>query len=79
MEAGRRLESGLSGTERLWAPYSGARWNTPRYNNGLFFQGYWEGDRGQFEHNHRWDRDRDRDRRWERDHDRDRDRYRDRR
>jgi hypothetical protein len=59
-------------------PYSGAVWVGPRYDGGQFYGGYWNGDRGRFEHDHRWDRDRrDRDRdRW-RDHDRD-DRYRDR-
>jgi hypothetical protein len=47
-------------------PYEGARWVAPRYDGRAFFQGYWEGDRGRFEHDHRWDRDRD-----FRDHDRD--------
>lgn len=50
-------------------PYGGARWIAPRHEGGQFFAGYWEGDRGRFEHDHRWDRDRDRDRgRWH-DHD----------
>jgi WXXGXW repeat (2 copies) len=53
------------------APYAGARWIAPRYESSRFFNGYWEGDRGRFEHDHRWDRDRrERDHRWERDHDR---------
>jgi hypothetical protein len=47
-------------------PYPGARWIGPRHDGERFFEGYWEGDRGQFAHDHRWDRDRDR---------RDRDRY----
>ena len=57
-------------------PYQGARWIGPRYESGQFYNGYWDGDRGRFDHDHRWDRDRDnRDRdRW-RDHD---DRHRDR-
>ena len=51
------------------APYTGAVWVGPRYEGGEYYAGYWNGDRGRFEHNHRWDRDRDRDRdRW-RDHD----------
>jgi hypothetical protein len=56
-------------------PYAGAAWVGPRYEGGQFYAGYWNGDRGRFEHDHRWDRDRrDRDRdRW-RDHDHDRDR-----
>src|SRR5579864_330940 len=54
-------------------PYAGARWIAPRHDGEQFFNGYWEGDRGRFEHDHRWDRERDR-----RDRDRERDRDRDR-
>ncbi len=55
--------------EGYWTlpPYAGARWVGPRYERNEFFGGYWEGSRGRFEHDHRWDRDRGRDR------DRDRD------
>ena len=57
-------------------PYAGARWIVPRHDGERFFGGYWDGDRGRFEHDHRWDRDRDRDwREHDRDHDRDRDRH----
>jgi hypothetical protein len=49
-------------------PYPAARWVAPHHDGERFFNGYWDGDRGRFEHDHRWDRDRDR-----RDHDRDRD------
>jgi len=49
-------------------PYAGARWIGPRHEGGRYYNGYWEGDRGRFEHRHDWDHDRDR---------RDRDRYRD--
>lgn len=52
-------------------PYGSARWVGPRYESGQFYQGYWDGDRGRFEHDHRWDRDRDRD--WRERHERDRD------
>jgi hypothetical protein len=56
------------------APYVGARWLAPHYEGGLFFAGYWEGDRGRFEHDHRWDHDRARDYRGhDRDHDHDHD------
>jgi hypothetical protein len=52
-------------------PYGGARWMAPRYEGNRFFNGYWEGGRGRFEHDHRWDRDRrERDHRWEREHER---------
>ena len=48
-------------------PYEGARWVGPRHDGEQFYAGYWEGDRGRFDHDHRWDRDRNRD--WERYHD----------
>jgi hypothetical protein len=49
-------------------PYEGAVWNAPRYENGSYYQGYWNG-RGQerFDHNHKWDRDH-RNRDYNRDH-----------
>ena len=49
-------------------PYPGARRVMPRHEEGMYDQGYWGGDRGRFEHDHRWDRDRN---------NRDRDRYHD--
>ncbi|MEQ1945637.1 MAG: YXWGXW repeat-containing protein [Bryobacteraceae bacterium] len=57
------------------APYEGAYWIAPRYDRGMFFEGYWGGQRNpRFDHDHRWDRDRDRDRgRFHDDDDRDRD------
>jgi hypothetical protein len=42
-------------------PYEGAVWVVPRYEGGQFFAGYWNGERGRFEHDHRWDKDHDRD------------------
>lgn len=54
------------------APYGDARWVAPRYDGRMFFNGYWEGERGRWEHDHRWDRDRDRDYREHDRHDRDR-------
>jgi len=66
--------------EGYWTrpPYEGARWIGPRHEDGRYYAGYWDGDRGRFEHDHRWDREHDR-RDHERyrdrdDHDRDRDR-----
>jgi len=49
--------------EGYWtrAPYAGARWVGPRFEGGLFYNGYWDGDRGRFEHHHEWDHDRERD------------------
>ncbi len=58
-------------------PYEGAHWAAPRYEGGRFFEGFWEGDRGRFAHDHRWDRDRNHDynRYRDNDHDRDHDRH----
>ncbi|MBZ5699800.1 MAG: hypothetical protein LAN18_14770 [Acidobacteriia bacterium] len=41
--------------------YPGARWVGPHHDGQRFFAGYWEGDRGRIEHDHRWDRDHNRD------------------
>jgi hypothetical protein len=65
-------------------PYLGARWVAPRYDGRAFVQGYWEGEHGRVEHDHRWDneherdfrvneRERDRDHERVEEHDRDRD------
>jgi len=43
------------------SPYDGAQWYAPRYQNGEFYQGYWDGSRGRVEHDHHWDRNRNRD------------------
>jgi hypothetical protein len=63
--------------EGYWtrAPYAGSHWIGPRYEGGMFFEGYWDGDRGRVGHDHRWDRDRDRDFGHDRDDHRDRDRH----
>ena len=52
--------------EGYWTrpPYEGARWVPPHHDGERFFSGYWDGDHGRLEHDHRWDHDRDR-----RDHD----------
>jgi len=41
-------------------PYAGAVWIAPRHEGGLYYNGYWEGPRGRFDHDHRWDRDHNR-------------------
>jgi len=40
--------------EGYWChpPYERARWVAPRYERGMYFVGYWDGDRGPFEHKH---------------------------
>ena len=42
-------------------PYVGARWVPARHDGAMFYDGYWDGDRGRFAHDHRWDHDHDRD------------------
>jgi hypothetical protein len=32
----------------------------PRYEGGMYYQGYWNGNNRQMEHNHQWDRNRQR-------------------
>ncbi len=39
-------------------PYEGSQWMAPRYEGGMYYQGYWNGSRGEMGHDHRWDRDR---------------------
>ncbi|HZP32098.1 MAG TPA: hypothetical protein VFB23_01955 [Candidatus Acidoferrales bacterium] len=55
--------------EGYWTrpPYPGARWVAARHDGERFYEGYWEGDRGRVEHDHRWDHDRERDRHWDHD------------
>ena len=40
--------------EGYWThpPYARARWVPPYYERGMYFVGYWEGDRGRIEHKH---------------------------
>lgn len=56
--------------EGYWtrAPFAGALWIAPRWEEGRFYEGYWEGRHERVMHDHRWDRDHDRD--WH-DHDHD--------
>ena len=58
-----------SGRRYLWhagyytqPPYSGARWVEPRHDGQQFFNGYWDGEHGRVEHDHKWDKDNGRDR-----------------
>ena len=40
--------------EGYWTrpPYTRARWEGPRYEGEMYFEGYWDGDRGRIEHKH---------------------------
>lgn len=42
-------------------PYPGAHWVVAHHDGERFFDGYWDGDRGRRDHDHKWDRDHDRD------------------
>jgi hypothetical protein len=42
-------------------PYEGAYWAAPYYYRGEYFEGHWEGPRGDVKHNHGWDKRRQRD------------------
>ena len=42
-------------------PYAGARWVVPHHDGERFYAGYWDGEHGRREHDHRWDKDHDRD------------------
>ena len=44
-------------------PYEGAYWVEPYHVRGAYFEGHWEGPRGNVAHDHRWDRDERRDER----------------
>lgn len=50
--------------------YGGASWVGPRYDGGQYYAGYWGGERGRVDHDHRWDRNRNhyRDYNHDRDH-----------
>jgi hypothetical protein len=46
-------------------PYAEARWVAPHHDGAKYYNGYWDGNAGRREHDHKWDREHDR-----RDHDR---------
>ena len=52
-------------------PYWGAYWVAPYYYRGEYFEGRWEGPRGEVKHNHGWDKTRERDDHERRERDRD--------
>jgi WXXGXW repeat (2 copies) len=49
--------------EGYWSrpPYEGARWVGPRHDGDRFYNGYWDGDHGRVEHDHKWDHYHERD------------------
>jgi hypothetical protein len=42
-------------------PYPGAYWIQPYHDGRQFVPGYWENERGRWDHDHRWDKRRERD------------------
>ena len=46
--------------EGYWSrpPYAGAHWIAPRHEGGRYYNGYWDGPSGRFDHDHKWDHDR---------------------
>jgi hypothetical protein len=42
-------------------PYGGAHWTGPRHDGERFYVGYWDGEHGRLEHDHRWDHHKERD------------------
>jgi hypothetical protein len=42
-------------------PYAGASWVAPHHDGQQFFQGYWGGNQGRIEHDHKTDRQKTRD------------------
>ena len=51
-------------------PYQGARWVEPHHDGQQYFAGYWNGDKGDFNHDHKWDKGRDHNRDYNRQNDR---------
>ena len=48
--------------------YTGARWVEPHHDGQQFFAGYWDGDHGQINHDHKWDKAKDHNRDYNHDH-----------
>ena len=46
-------------------PYDGAYWVQPYHDSRQYYPGRWEGNRGNVDHDHRWDRGKQRDERRE--------------
>jgi hypothetical protein len=56
---------------RYWTrpEYTGARWVGPRHDGQNYYQGYWDGKRGQLAHDYGWDKDRGHNRDYDRQYD----------
>jgi hypothetical protein len=50
-------------------PYAGAHWIEPRHDGRNYVFGYWQGERGRVDHDHKWDKGHKHDRDYNHDHD----------
>lgn len=41
--------------------YEGSHWVAPTHDGQLYHEGYWDGDKGQVKHDHKWDKAHDKD------------------
>jgi WXXGXW repeat (2 copies) len=49
--------------------YSGSHWVAPHHDGQQYYEGYWDGDKGHVNHDHKWDKNNDHNRDYNRDHD----------
>jgi WXXGXW repeat (2 copies) len=49
--------------------YAGSHWVAPHHDGKQYFDGYWDGDKGHVNHDHKWDKNNDHNRDYNRDHD----------
>jgi hypothetical protein len=47
--------------------YAGAHWVEPHHDGQQYFEGHWDGDKGQVNHDHKWDKNSDHNRDYNRD------------
>jgi hypothetical protein len=48
--------------------YTGSHWVAPHHDGQRYFEGYWDGDHGRVNHDHKWDRGHDHNRDFNHDH-----------
>ncbi len=48
--------------------YEGSHWVEPHHDGQQYFAGYWDGDHGQVNHDHKWDKDKSHNRDYNHDH-----------
>ena len=55
--------------------YTGSHWVAPHHDGERYYDGYWDGNKGHVNHNHKWDKGHDHNRDYNREHDRDHDHH----